>query len=86
MRYANAEGFSGFNYGLVPDYEADPDYFPFPPFGDPRDPFMAQALSIITGQPLASYLKSEPAPGPVEWMDVPVDEFKQNLYLEPEWQ
>ena len=86
MKYANAEGFSGFNYGLVPDYDADPDYFPFPPFGDPRDPFMAQALSLITGQPLASYLKSEPAPGQVQWLDVPVDEFKRNLYLEPELQ
>jgi carboxyl-terminal processing protease len=85
MKYANAEGFSEFNYGLPPDYEADPYYFPVLPFGDSRDPFTAQALSIITGQPVSAYLKSEAVPGRIKWFDLPVNELKRNLYLEPEW-
>lgn len=84
MKYANADGFSEFNYGLAPDYEADPYYFPLLPFGDSRDPFTAQALSIITGQPVTNYLKSEPRHRQVEWFETPVNEFKRNLYLEPE--
>jgi C-terminal processing protease CtpA/Prc len=58
MKYANADGFSEFNYGLPPDHEADPYYFPLRPFGDKQDPFTAKALSIITGQPISGYLKS----------------------------
>jgi C-terminal processing protease CtpA/Prc len=83
MKYANADGFSEFNHGLAPDYEADPYHFPLLPFGDSRDPFTAQALSIITGQPISGYLKSEPRHRQVEWFETPVNEFKRNLYLEP---
>lgn len=86
MKYANADGFSEFNFGLAPDYEADPYYFPLLPFGDSQDPFTARALSIITGQPVSGYLKSEASPKQIEWMDVPVNEIKRNLYLEPELQ
>jgi len=84
MKYANANGFSEFNYGLAPDYEADPYYFPLLPFGDSRDPFTAQALSIITGLPVSGYLKSETRQRQVEWFETPVNEFKRNLYLEPD--
>ena len=84
MKYANADGFSEFNFGLAPDYEADPYYFPLLPFGDSHDPFTAQALSIITGLPISGYLKSETRKSQIEWFDQPVNEFKRNLYLEPE--
>jgi C-terminal processing protease CtpA/Prc len=82
MKYANADGLSEFNFGLAPDYEADPYYFPLLPFGDSQDPFTARALSIITGQPISGYLKSEPLQHEVEWLETPVNEFKRNLYLE----
>ncbi|KPL16959.1 MAG: hypothetical protein AMS26_02730 [Bacteroides sp. SM23_62] len=85
MKYANADGFSEFNFGLAPDYEADPYYFPLRPFGDSQDPFTARALSIITGLPVSGYLKSEARPREIEWFDPPVNEFKRNLYLEPEF-
>ena len=84
MKYANADGFSEFNYGLAPDYEADSYYFPLLPFGDSQDPSTAQALSIITGQPVSGYLKSEIRPHQVEWFDTPINEFKRNLYLVPD--
>ena len=84
MKYANAEGFSEFNNGLPPDYAADPFHFPLKPFGDRQDPFMAQALSIITGQPLTGFLKSETRARQIKWLDAPVDEFKRNLYLDPD--
>ncbi len=74
---------SEFNFGLAPDYEADPYYFPLRPFGDSQDPFTAQALSIITGQPVSAYLKSEAGSGQIQWFDSPANEFKRNLYLEP---
>ena len=85
MKYANVEGFSEFNYGLPPDYEVDPYYFPVLPWGDSRDPFIAQALSLITGRPVSEYLKSETRPVQVERFDVPVSESKRNLYLKPVW-
>jgi carboxyl-terminal processing protease len=83
MKYANADGFSEFNFGLAPDYEADPNYFPLRPFGDSQDPFTAQALSIITGQPVSAYLKSEAVSRQIQWFDSPANEFKRNLFLEP---
>jgi C-terminal processing protease CtpA/Prc len=86
MKYANAEGYSEFNDGLPPDYAADPFFFPLKPFGDRQDPFTAQALSIITGQPLSGFLKSETRARQIQWLDAPVDEFKRNLYLDPDIQ
>jgi C-terminal processing protease CtpA/Prc len=86
MKYANADGLSEFNYGLPPDYDVDPYYFPLRPFGDSQDPFTAQALSIITGQPVSGYLKSEAWSRQIEWLDAPFNEFKRNLYLDPEVQ
>jgi len=86
MKYANVDGFSEFNYGLAPDYEADPYYYPLLPFGDSQDPFTARALSIITGQPISGYLKSETRQPQIEWLETPVNEFKRNLYLVPDLQ
>ncbi len=84
MKYANADGLSEFNDGLPPDYEVDPFYFPLRPFGDKQDPFTAQALSIISGQPVSAYLKSEVRSKQIQWLQAPVNEFKRNLYLVPE--
>jgi carboxyl-terminal processing protease len=86
MKYANVEGLSEFDHGLPPDYEVDPYYFPVLPWGDSRDPFIAQALSIITGRPVSEFLKSEAKPAQVERFEVPVSESKRNLYLKPVWQ
>jgi C-terminal processing protease CtpA/Prc len=83
MKYANAEGFTEFNHGLPPDHAVDPYQLPLWPFGDPRDPMTAEALSLLTGQAPSAYLKREAAKPPVDWFDVPVNEFKRNLYLEP---
>lgn len=55
MKYANANGYTDFNDGLQPDYEIYDDLLEAVPLGDPTDPMLAQALSLITtGAPLAT--------------------------------
>lgn len=50
--YVNSEGKPGVNAGLVPDYEIKEDWHTYKPIGDESDPLIAQALSIITGEPV----------------------------------
>ncbi|PTN10302.1 C-terminal processing protease CtpA/Prc [Mangrovibacterium marinum] len=55
MKYANANGYTDFSDGLQPDYEILDDLLETVPFGDPADPMLAQALSLITtGAPVAT--------------------------------
>lgn len=54
MKYANASGYTDFKDGLIPDYEMEDDLLGAVPLGDPTDPMLAQAVSLITtGAPVA---------------------------------
>lgn len=50
LKYANADGFSDFREGLIPEYEVEEDFRNPYPIGDENDPLLAQALSLITGE------------------------------------
>lgn len=50
LKYANADGFSDFRNGLIPEYEVEEDFRDPYPIGDQNDPLLAQALSLITGE------------------------------------
>jgi C-terminal processing protease CtpA/Prc len=50
LKYANADGFSDFRGGLIPEYEVEEDFRDPYPIGDENDPLLAQALSLITGE------------------------------------
>lgn len=50
LKYANADGFSDFRDGLLPNYEVEEDLFDPFPIGDENDPLLSQALTLITGE------------------------------------
>lgn len=52
MKYANALGVTDFGDGLAPDYHIADNMLEAKPFGDEADPMMAQALEVITGEPV----------------------------------
>lgn len=51
FKYANAENFSDFNEGLVPDVYVEDDLIAGYQFGDTDDPVIAKAIEIATGLP-----------------------------------
>lgn len=61
MKYANADGYTDFADGLIPDYEMEDDVFDAVPFGDPSDPMLAKAIELATGKSFKSkrLIKSE---------------------------
>ncbi len=48
-KYANAEGFTDFVSGLVPDFMVEESLLNAVPFGSEQDPLLAKALEQITG-------------------------------------
>jgi C-terminal processing protease CtpA/Prc len=47
LTIANADGFTGFEDGLVPDIEFQEDFFNYGVLGDPSEPLLARALQEI---------------------------------------
>jgi carboxyl-terminal processing protease len=52
LKYANANGFTDFVDGINPDFYILDNLLEAKPFGDLTDPMMAQAISVITGNPI----------------------------------
>lgn len=49
-KFVNVDGFTEFKDGIAPDYEVEDDgLFDGTPLGDPADPMIAKAISLITG-------------------------------------
>lgn len=61
MKFMNAEGFTDFADGLIPDYLMDDDLVFAVPFGDTADPMIKRAIEDIAGVPqsLATRTKSD---------------------------
>ena len=81
-KFANADGYTDFVYGLPPDYEIDDDLMRAVPFGDTRDPMLAKAIELATGKSgmAKSYIKTERISFPIM---VPEEmKLKSNLYLD----
>lgn len=51
FRYTNRDGITDFKKGLTPQYMVEDDLLAAYPFGDTRDPLLARAMELITGQP-----------------------------------
>jgi|AntRauTorckE6833_2_1112554.scaffolds.fasta_scaffold01056_8 C-terminal processing protease CtpA/Prc len=49
LKYANADGFSDFRGGLLPDHNIEEDIRDFKPIGDTTDVMFAKAIQLITG-------------------------------------
>ena len=63
-RFANRDGVTDFKNGFTPDYEVKDDLFNTYPLGDERDPHLAKALELITGQtpPVVASLRTRSIP------------------------
>ncbi|HPR73074.1 MAG TPA: S41 family peptidase [Bacteroidales bacterium] len=51
-KYSNAEGFTDFEDGLIPDHKIKDNVLNAVPFGDPSDPMTAKAIELATGIPV----------------------------------
>ncbi|CAM3481943.1 S41 family peptidase [Zobellia roscoffensis] len=49
-RNENADGFSDYTNGLMPDYPLDEDVATLGTLGDPNEPLLAKTLSVISGE------------------------------------
>ncbi|WKN42742.1 S41 family peptidase [Tunicatimonas pelagia] len=56
LKYTNAVGASDFAEGLTPDYAMEDDLLYARPFGDPADPLLGTALSLISSEQSARTL------------------------------
>ena len=87
MKYSNAEGYTDFKKGLIPDYVMDDQWLITNPvaFGDLSDPMLATAVGLISGvQPEALGTRAAVAPLLNFKRFVPRSEkaeMKRNVYL-----
>ncbi|MDR1584652.1 MAG: PDZ domain-containing protein, partial [Prevotellaceae bacterium] len=79
-RFEGKNGIANPNTGLLPDIYVTEDYFNLYPFGDERDPLLAEALSQITGEAVQQEIKkvkSPPLPLRIEFLET--DERKAGM-------
>jgi hypothetical protein len=57
LKYSNADGFTNFKDGLIPDFVVEDDLGNLKEFGDLSDPVLAKAVEILGG-PVATPKKS----------------------------
>lgn len=63
-RFVNRDGLTDFKNGLAPTFPVSDDLFETYPFGDERDPQLAKAIELITGNPLPAVAAAKiSAPG-----------------------
>lgn len=80
MKYANANGFTDFVDGLIPDYRVDDDLLAGHQLGDVNEPMLATALDVAAGLPLtakAAQIK------PFKVLDRNHSVLKNNLIVHP---
>lgn len=80
LKYANADGYTDFRDGLIPDYEVEEDLFQPKAIGDTTDVLLAKAIQLITGEdePTAK----APARRPYQKLDDPVRLKQGNVMFE----
>jgi carboxyl-terminal processing protease len=62
MKYENADGFSDFVDGLVPDYLIEDDLFDAKPFGSLDDPILSAAVRFLNNEEMPARVKPVVAP------------------------
>ena len=80
MKYANADGYTDFENGLVPDYYVRDDLKSAKPFGDLSDPMLAKALEVVTGQALPAAPKKASPALTLTPISPPREFMKENLF------
>lgn len=80
MKFANANGFTDFVDGLIPDYLVEDDLLAGYQFGDANDPMIATALDVIQGLPLTAKAARI---NPFKFVGRDRSVFKNNLLMKP---
>ena len=83
MKYANKDGFTDFNDGLVADIQIEDDLFNAIPFGSLDDPVLYKAVETIVGAEQMPAKKISIKPVPYEKLPDPVKDMRRNLFLPP---
>jgi len=81
LKYANADGFTDFEYGLPPYIYVRDDLKTAVPFGDLSDPMLARALSVINGTPVPTIEKKGTAGAPLQHLRPGPEDIKNNLFV-----
>jgi C-terminal processing protease CtpA/Prc len=85
LKYENADGYTDFEDGLIPDYQVTDYLIPAIPFGDLTDPLLAKAIEVITGEvSTASLVKSTQVQIPREQLVSMEMKLKRNLVIRPD--
>ncbi|MFO7933392.1 MAG: S41 family peptidase [Bacteroidales bacterium] len=84
LKYANAEGFTDFVGGLIPDVPVRENLLYAEPFGSTEDPLLAAALEKITGVPVAR--KKVTLPADFRALPVPQKQVIERILRWPEEQ
>lgn len=79
LKYANADDFTNFKDGLLPDYYVEDNLLEAYPFGDVDDPMIATAVNLIKGTPLK---RTGLTYRPYRDLAKPGWDLKSNLYLD----
>ena len=84
FKYANANGFTDFEDGLVPNYYIEDELIGALPFGNLQDPVLNMALQVIQGTKSGlPALKSEKPAYSFERIDDEISRYKRNLFVLP---
>jgi hypothetical protein len=83
MKYANKDGFTDFNDGLVADIQIEDDLFNAVPFGNLDDPVLYKAVEAIVGTDQMPAKKVSIKPVPYEKLPDPLKDMRRNLFLPP---
>jgi carboxyl-terminal processing protease len=81
MKYENANGFTDFFDGLVPDYIIQDDIFNAVPFGDLEDPMLSAAVRFLNNEEMPARVR--PTYSPHEYIP-DMDRLKRGNILFPE--
>ncbi|MEO0334391.1 MAG: S41 family peptidase, partial [Bacteroidota bacterium] len=80
LKYTNAVGATDFTEGLTPDYAVEDNLLYAKPFGDPADPLLGTALSLISGEVNARVLNNN-SHKPYIDLENPIKSQKSKLLL-----
>ena len=81
QKYANANGFTDFVDGLIPDYRVNDDLLAGHQLGDVNEPMLATALDVIAGLPLTAKAAQV---SPFKVLDRNHSVFRNNLIVRPQ--
>jgi hypothetical protein len=83
MKYANKDGYTDFDEGLIADIQVEDDIFNAVPFGSLNDSVLYKAVEAIVGTAQMPAKKASIKHVPIEKLDNKFKDRRRNLFLPP---